>query len=291
MVKVLITGSNSFVGRNYIKYSKNVPVDEISRIDNKPDEIDFSKYDAVLHLVAIVHQSKTISEKEYFKINKDLCIQTAIEAKKAGVKQFVFLSSVKVYGKYLPGAGSWNESSICKPEDGYGKSKYAAEIALKELEDDNFIISIVRTPLVYGEDVKANMRSIIKLVEKFPILPLGKISNKRSFTSIENLVAFIDRIIEKRASGVFIAKDEKALSTTDLVHYISKHLDKKLILISIPKFVVKLCTYLYPRIFDKLYGSFEMGNYQTLEKLDFKPPLTVEEGIKKMILAYKINKW
>lgn len=291
MAKVLITGANSFVGTNYFKYSQSNEIDEISLIDHQPKDVDFSKYDVVLHLVAIVHQSKKISEKEYYKINKDLCVQTAIEAKKAGIKQFVFLSTVKVYGKYQPGSEPWNEFSICEPEDGYGKSKYAAEIALKELEDDNFTISIVRTPLVYGEDVKANMRSIIKLVEKFSILPLGKISNKRSFTSIENLVAFIDRIIEKRASGVFIAKDQKALSTTELVHYISKYLDKKLILISFPKCVVKICMYLYPRIFDRLYGSFEMENKQTLKQLNFIPPLTVEEGIKKMILAYKVNRW
>ncbi len=291
MTKVLITGANSFVGKNYIKYSQNNEIDEMSLIDNQPEEIDFSNYDVVLHLVAIVHQSKKISEKEYFIINKDLCLRTAEEAKKAGVKQFVFLSTVKVYGEYLPGVGPWNESSICEPDDAYGKSKYVAEIELKKLEDENFTISIVRTPLVYGEDVKANMRSIIKLVERFPILPLGNVDNKRSFTSVGNLVAFIDRIIEKKASGVFIAKDEKALSTTELVNYISKYLDKKLILIPIPKFIIKICMYIYPRIFDRLYGSFEMENSMTLKQLEFKPPLSVEEGIKKMTLAYKSKKW
>lgn len=291
MAKVLITGANSFVGSNYKKYSKNSVIEEISLFDHNPANIEFGKYDVVLHLVAIVHQSKKISESKYFEINKELCLQTAINAKNAGIKQFVFLSTVKVYGRYQPGKGSWNESSVCDPEDGYGKSKYAAEVALKELDDNNFTVSIVRTPLVYGEDVKANMRSIIKLVERFSILPLGKINNKRSFTSIENLVAFIDRIIEKRASGVFIAKDEEALSTTELVNFISESLGKKLILITIPKFIINLVTFIYPRIFDRLYGSFEMENSQTLKQLDFKPPLSVEEGIKKMILAYKAKKW
>lgn len=291
MNRVLITGANSFVGRNFIKYSKYETIDEVSLINQKPGEIDFSKYDIVLHLVAIVHQSKKISEKEYFRVNRDLAIQVAKGAKKAGVKQFVFLSTVKVYGKYIPGAGAWNEDSTCDPEDAYGKSKYAAELALKELEDSNFTVSIVRTPLVYGENVKANMRSIIKLVEKFPILPLAEVDNKRSFTSVENLVAFIDRIIEKRASGVFIAKDEKGLSTTELVKLISQYLERKLILFSIPRFIIRICTFVYPKIFDRLYGSFEMENKKTLEKLDFLPPLTVEEGIKKMILSYRSQKW
>lgn len=291
MNRVLITGANSFVGKSFIKFSKQESIHEISLFDCKPEEIDFSKYDIILHLVAIVHQSKTISEKEYFRVNRDLAIQVANEAKKAGVKQFVFLSTVKVYGKYIPGAGAWNEDSNCDPEDAYGKSKYAAELALKELEDSNFTVSIVRTPLVYGENVKANMRSIIKLVEKFPILPLAEVDNKRSFTSVENLVAFIDRIIEKRASGVFIAKDEKGLSTTELVKLISQYLERKLILFSIPRFIIRICTFVYPKIFDRLYGSFEMENKKTLEKLDFTPPLTVEEGIKKMILSYRSQKW
>jgi UDP-glucose 4-epimerase len=291
MNRVLIAGANSFVGKNFIKNSKQVLIEEFSLMEHKPEEIDFSKYDIVLHLVAIVHQSKKISEKEYYRVNKDLAIQVAEEAKEAGVKQFVFLSTVKVYGKYIPGAGAWNESSTCDPEDAYGKSKYAAELALKELEDENFTVSIVRTPLVYGENVKANMRSIIKLVEKFPILPLANVANKRSFTSVENLVAFIDRIIEKKASGVFIAKDEKGLSTTELVKLISQYLERKLILFSIPRFIIRICTFVYPKIFDRLYGSFEMENEKTLKRLDFSPPLTVEEGIKKMILSYRSQKW
>ena len=204
MAKILIIGANSFVGKNYIKYSKNTDVKEVSLIENLPEEIDFKGYDVILHLVAIVHQSKKIDEKEYFRVNKDLCIRTAQKAKADGVKQFVFLSTVKVYGKYDAKEGPWNEKSKCNPDDAYGKSKYAAEIELKKLEDQNFTVSIVRTPLVYGENVRANMRSFIKLVEKVPILPLGNVENKRSFTSVENLVAFIDRIIEKRASGVFI---------------------------------------------------------------------------------------
>lgn len=291
MARILITGANSFVGKNFMKFSQNSEIDEISLLDHNPEDIDFSKYDVVLHLVAIVHQSTKIAEKEYFKVNTDLCLQTARQAKKAGVKQFVFLSTVKVYGKYLPGSGPWNESSICEPEEAYGKSKYAAEVELKKIEDENFTVSIVRTPLVYGENVRANMRSIIRLLERFPILPLGNVNNKRSFTSVENLVAFIDRIIERRASGIFIAKDEKALSTTELVNYISRYLERKLILIPIPKFLIQICTMVYPKIFDRLYGSFEMENNQTLTQLDFIPPLSIEEGIKKMIFAYKAKKW
>lgn len=286
MARVIITGADSFVGTNYIKYSQNKEVDEISLIDNQPKEIDFSSYDVVLHLVAIVHQSKTINEKEYFKINKDFCLRTAEEAKKAGVKQFIFLSTVKVYGEFNPKSGPWTESSECYPEDPYGRSKYEAETGLRKLEEKDFTVSIIRTPLVYGKDVRANMLSIMKLVDRMRILPFGNINNKRSFTYTKNLIGFIDRIVEKRASGVFIAMDSEPLSTTELVKLIAKYLDKKVTLFNIPAPLINLGKKIAPRIFDRLYGSFEMENNQTLKKLDFVPQYSNEEGIRDMVTAF-----
>jgi UDP-glucose 4-epimerase len=290
MVRILITGSNSFIGKNFIQHSKNRNVEEISLFDTKPEDINFSRYDIIIHLVAIVHQSKRIHENQYYKINRDLCLRIAEHAKKAGVKQFIFMSTVKVYGEFIPDSGPWNEDSLCFPEDSYGKSKYEAELALRQMEDSGFIVSIIRTPLVYGAGVKANMLSILRLVDKFPILPLAKINNIRSFTSAENLVAFIDRIIEKKASGIFIAMDGKPLSTTDLINYISRFLDKKVLLFGMPDIFVRIGTLLIPKIFDRLYGSFEMDNSATLKTLDFKPLFTTEQGIEKMVLAYKDKK-
>jgi nucleoside-diphosphate-sugar epimerase len=287
MSRILITGAESFVGKNLIENSIYKEIKEISLFDNSPEDIDFHKYDVVIHLVAIVHQSKGIPEKEYFGINRDLCLNVANCAKNSGVKQFIFLSTVKVYGEYVPNSEPWNENSICVPVDSYGKSKYEAELYLKKMETDSFIVSIVRTPLVYGKGVKANMLSILKLVDRFPILPLAKIDNKRSFTSAENLVAFIDRIIEKKASGIFIAMDETPLSTTELVAYISRYLDKKILLFKLPNIFVRLGIFFMPTIFDRLYGSFELDNSITLQKLDFKPPFSTEEGIQKMALAYR----
>jgi nucleoside-diphosphate-sugar epimerase len=287
MAKILITGTNSFVGTNIRKYSKYTEIEEISLFDKNPEDIDFTGYDVVIHLVAIVHQTIKISEVEYFKINRDLCIEVAKFAKKAGVKQFVFLSTVKVYGKFIKGYSFWNEKSQCFPDDAYGKSKYAAEIALKELNDSNFTVSIVRTPLVYGEGVKANMLSILKLIKKFHFLPFKNVNNRRSFTSAENLVAFIDRIIEKRASGIFIAMDKDAISTSELVLMISDTLGKKVRLFKMPELFVKIGIILLPKFFDRLYGSFEMDNTETLRVLEFTPPLSSQEGIKKMVHSFK----
>jgi len=288
-MKILITGENSFVGRSFLGYSTYKDVSEISLIKHAPESIDYNLYDVVIHLVAIVHQKKTIPESQYFIINRDLCLKVAELAKTAGVKQFIFLSTVKVYGKFISGSEPWNEHSLCLPEDAYGKSKYEAEVALKKLEDECFTISIIRTPLVYGEYVRANMLSIMKLVSRIGILPFKNVNNRRNFTGAENLASFIDRIIERRASGIFIAMDEKAISTSELVKMISKNLGKKIILFKIPDFIVKVGMIVFPSIFDRLYGSFEMDNSRTLKVLDFKPPVPISEGIKKMVESFRMK--
>ena len=195
-----------------------------------------------------------------------------------------------MYGEFNPDSGPWTETSECRPDDPYGRSKYEAEIELRKLEDDGFVVSVIRTPLVYGQEVKANMLSIMRLVDNMCILPFKNVNNKRSFTYAKNLVGFIDRIIEKRASGVFIAMDSEPLSTTQLVIFIARNLNKKRILIRIPKVLIHFGEWILPKIFDRLYGSFEMENSRTLQSLDYTPQYTSEEGIREMCLAYLKDK-
>jgi nucleoside-diphosphate-sugar epimerase len=289
MTKILVTGANSFIGSNFRKFSKFKDVQERSVFNYKSGDIDFSSFDVVLHLAAIVHQSGKISEQEYFFVNRDLCLLIAENAKREGIKHFVFLSTIKVYGNSKFNIELLDEDSVCKPDDSYGRSKFEAETGLLKLADANFIVSIVRTPLVYGEGVKANMLSLIKLADKFPLLPLGNISNRRNFTYIENLTGFIDRIMEKRVQGIFILKDEGAISTSELLEYIIKYLDRKVILFPLPGFTFPLANRLFPSVFDRLFGNLEFDNSLTKIRLDYKPPFSTEEGIKRMIEAYKNN--
>lgn len=286
MNRILITGSNSFVGKNFLSNSKHSIIKEISLHDNNPEEINFNQYDTVLHVAAIVHQTNKIPESKYFEINTDLCLNVARNAKKQGVKQFVFLSSVKVYGNKQPLNTIWNEFSECLPDDTYGKSKLMAEEGLQKLEDKNFCITIIRCSLIYGVKVKANMLNIVRLVHRFPVLPLAKINNQRSFLSIENLVPLIDTIIEKRASGIFLATDEKAISTTSLVQLIAKHLHKNIVLFPLPQPLVWLGKKFFSDIFDRLFNSYEFDNTYTRKTLNYSPKLTIDEGIKNMMKFY-----
>jgi len=290
MPKILITGANSFVGYNFRKFSRYSDIEEISLLETSPDDIDYTRFDLVLHLAAIVHQKKKIPESEYFKVNKDLALQVAEMSRKGGIKQFIFLSTIKVYGDHLPVSKLWDEQSECFPDSAYGRSKLEAENELIKLDTENFTVSIVRTPLVYGEGVKANMVSFIKLVETLPFLPFKNMTNRRNFTYTGNLVGFIDQIILKRASGIFIAMDSEAISTGDLVNYLSKYLEKKVILFHLPDIIVRLGFSIIPGVFGRLFGSLEFDNRRTLEKLNFKPSISTEEGIKMMVASYKKRK-
>jgi len=290
MARILITGTNSFIGTNFRKFSKNPDQEEVSLRDNLPESLDFEGFDTILHLAAIVHQSHKTETAEYFRVNRDLTIRLAEQAKQSGVKQFIFLSTVKVYGKWVKGTPSWNEGSPCFPDDPYGESKYEAELALQLMGTTEFIVSIIRTPIVYGPGVGANILKLVRLIESVPILPFRDVKNNRHYTYVENLVGFIDRIIELKPSGVFVAMDNQALSTSKLVDLISGFLKRRVFLFRLPEFVISAGVKLFPGIFDRLYNSFFLDNTHTREILLYDPLFSIEDGLKMTISGYLLEK-
>jgi UDP-glucose 4-epimerase len=220
------------------------------------------------------------SAKEYERVNVTQTLKLAKRAKESGMKHFVFMSTVKVYGEETTSV--YTENSECKAEDEYGKSKLKAERELLKLEDENFKVSIIRTPIVYGYGVKANIKSLVNLINKVPILPFGKIENKRSMVYIGNLCHLVDVVIDLQKTGVFLCSDDEPFSTSKLIELISKNLDKKVYLLKIPFFETLLKT-VKPSFHKRLYGSLEVDNSNTKEKLNLSNPYTVEEGIKLMI--------
>jgi UDP-glucose 4-epimerase len=286
-MQVIITGSSGFIGTNFIKNSKNFSIVEVDLLTKKSSDIDFTGIISVLHLAALVHQMKGAPEEQYFKINRDLAYEVAKSAKEQGVKQFVFMSTAKVFGESTTNKPAWDENSECHPLDAYGRSKYEAENLLLGLQDEHFKVAVVRSPLVYGVGVKANMYNLVKLVNRFPVLPLGGIDNVRSMVYVGNLVALLKHIIQVRASGIFIAGDREPLSTTRLVQLIIKASNKKVLLFKIPGFLLGLAKWLKPSIVDRLFGSLVLDNLSTNKKLGFNPPYSSEEGIREMVEWYK----
>ncbi len=280
-MKLLLTGSSGFIGSYFQdNYSDRYDIKTFSFLKDDLENLDLTQIDVVIHLSALVHQMGGAVKEEYWRVNVDQALALAQKARQSGVKQFVFMSSVKVYGEESDIA--YTEITKCEPQDDYGKSKLEAENLLMEMEDDDFKISIIRTPIVYGYGVKANIQNLIQLVNKIFLLPFGDIANKRSMVYIGNLCHLIDEIITQEKSGIFLASDDEPLSTTRLIELIAKELDKKVYLVKIP-FFKNLLKIVKPSFHKRLYESLKVDNSKTKEVLKLKNPFNTGQGIKYMI--------
>ena len=284
MKTILVTGANGYIGGSFIKkYLHEFSFKKFSLLNDQLENIDFKDIDIVLHCAALVHQKSETNYARYNQINVEYPLELAKSAKKNNVKQFVFISTIAVYGE---DNDRLNESTQCHPTSLYGKSKLDAENKLMMLADDNFTISIIRPPMVYGKDAPGNINSLIKLVKAMPIIPLGGIDNKRSFIYISNLCSLIAAVIERKMGGISLASDDTPISTTELINLIAQNLNKKVYLVKIPLFETFL-KLLKPSFHQRLYGSLEVDNHLTKEKLNFKNPYSPQEGINLMIHGEK----
>lgn len=282
---IFLTGSNGYLGSSFINQYKNKYLfEKFSLLSQRLEDINFDNIDINLHCAALVHQKVEHPYAKYYEINVEYPVKLAKLAKQNGVKQFVFISTIAVYGEDKE---KLNENTICEPIAPYGKSKLEAEKQLLELSDNSFIVSIIRVPMIYGKNAPGNIDSLTKLVKKLPILPLGRIENKRTFISIHNLCYTIDKIIQQQKHGIFLVSDDCSLSTSKLIELIAKNLDKKVYLIKIP-FFENLLKIVKPTFHKRLYGSLEIDHSITKEKLNLKNPYNVEDGIRLMINGEKI---
>ena len=194
MKRVLITGANSYVGTNVEKWLAKYPdkyhVDTISVKGDAWREHDFSVYDVVFHVAGIAHVSSDPKMKAlYYSVNRDLAIQTAEKAKAEGVKQFIFMSSIIVYGRQDSNDGFIDRNTVPKPDNFYGDSKLQAEKGLQSMDSSEFKVVILRPPMIYGKDCKGNYPRLAKLARMLPVFP--DYENRRSMLHIDNLCEFI----------------------------------------------------------------------------------------------------
>lgn len=281
MSKLLITGSSGFIGNYFLEhYKEKYDIKTFSFLQESLEDLSCEGVDVVLHLSALVHQMGGASEAEYERVNVMQTLHLAKKAKESGVGHFVFMSSVKVYGEESDGI--YIELTPPHPQDAYGKSKLKAEQELQKLEDEYFRLSIIRTPIVYGYGVKANIASLVNLVKRVPFLPFGGIKNKRSMVYVGNLCRLTDAIVLQKSSGIFLAADDIPLSTTRLIELIANAMGKRVYLFCSPFFesVLKL---LKPSFHKRLYGSLEISAAETNKKLNFQNLYSTQEGIEFMI--------
>jgi nucleoside-diphosphate-sugar epimerase len=244
--------------------------------------------DVIVHLAARVHVMNDSAEDplaEFRKLNVDATLNLANQAKVAGVKRFIYISSVKVNGELTAANQPFVEADVANPQDAYAISKYEAELALTNLcQHSPMQLVIIRPPLIYGAGVKANFASMMRVVKKGFPLPFGKINNRRSLIYVNNLTSLIARCVEHPAAAnqLFLASDNCDLSTTDLLIQCAKALGVKSRLLPVPQTAIEfIATLLGKRHFaQRLCGNLQVDSAKARLLLAWQPPFTVEQGLK-----------
>lgn len=232
MKKVLIIGKNSYIGLSFQQWIRETEpewiVDCISSRDNVWQSANYGEYDTILHVAGIAHvDASKDMEDMYYKINRDLTVDSCRKAKKEGCKQFVFLSSLIVYGEsHSLEPVRITKDTVPHPNGFYGQSKLEAETGIFEQETEDFFVSVIRPPMVYGKGSKGNYPKLAKLATSFPIFP--EFPNQRSMIHIDNLCECIRLIIAEEARGVFCPQNKEYVSTTELVCEIARNSGKKI---------------------------------------------------------------
>jgi UDP-glucose 4-epimerase len=313
-VKLILTGATGFVGKQILASLGDYDVTVIGR--NRPEtlhnisfyhaEIDGSSDyseglvngDVMIHCAARAHIMKdtAIDPLETFReVNTRGTINLAKQAAKAGIKRFIFISSIKVNGGKTSLKQPFSPEDVTNPEDDYGVSKAEAESSLLELSKNSRMeVVIIRPPLVYGPGVKANFAAMLSLVNKGIPLPFGALTeNKRSLVSVYNLVDLVVNCISNpnAANQTFLVSDDNDLSTADMVKELSVALGKSGRLIPIPvqlyKFIGKITG--KSAIVERLCGSLQTDISKTKRLLDWRPPFTVKEAFAKTAEYYTNN--
>jgi len=315
MTKVLITGVNGFVGKTLAGklvtkgFNVNgaarslVPVDfpctitkfVIKDIDSKTDwQKALEGVDVVIHLAARVHVMKDTAIDalaEFRRVNVEGTLNLARQAVKAGAQRFIFISSIKVNGEgSILGKPCTSEDQPA-PVDPYGISKREAEDALLQLASETGMeVVIIRPPLIYGPGVKANFQSMMHWLDKGIPLPLGAIHNRRSLVALDNLIDLIITCIHHPAAAnqIFIAGDGEDLSTTELLQRMAAALGKKACLIPVPELILMWGAKLIGKqaMAQRLCGSLQVDISKAHDLLGWKPPLKIDEALRKTAQYY-----
>jgi len=292
MKEVLITGANSYVGTNVERWLMREPekyqVDTLDMIDGSWREKDFSGYDVVFHVAGIAHvNAKKNMEALYYKVNTDLAIETAVHAKQCNVKQFIFMSSMIVYGesKSLKPV-IINRDTEPKPNGFYGNSKLQAEIGIKKLEDNQFKVVILRPPMIYGPGSKGNFPKLIALAKKTPIFPAYH--NQRSMLYIDNLCEFVRLIIDNEAKGTYFPQNDEYVDTCEVVRQVAKEAGHRIWITRLLNPCVVLGAIFVPS-FNKMWGSFTYAKEISTTILEYKQITSVSTSICKTYKALSLR--
>lgn len=238
--KVLITGAGSYIGESFRSYAaehygKNFIVDAVDMLDPAWRDTDFSAYDIVYYVAGIAHADvgnvSDETKQMYYTVNTDLAVEVCQIAKEAGVKEYILMSSIIVYGESAGYGGKKriDKNTVPSPVNFYGDSKLQADVAVRGLADENFTVIVLRPPMIYGKGSKGNYVKLAKLSKKLPVFP--DVKNERSMLHIDNLCEFLCQVMLVKSPDhavVLIPQNSESANTADMVQEISKVSGKKI---------------------------------------------------------------
>lgn len=304
-MRVLITGGTGFIGaaltrrlierdRHRVRiatrephYGRGVRAAELAPVAEISGATDWRSalagVEAVVHLAARVHVEAQGAIAEFRRINVDGTCSLARQAAAAGVKRLIFVSSVKIHGE--GGSRAYREDDPPRPQDAYAISKFEAEQGLQQIAAHTGIeVVVIRPPLVYGPDAKANFRALMRAIEMGIPLPFGAVRNRRSLVALDNLVDFIDTCIDHPAAAgeAFLVSDGEDLSTAELIRRLAGAMRRPARLIPMPPvFLTAAATVTGRRAWaNRLLTSLQVDIAKARDVLGWKPVITVEEGLR-----------
>lgn len=274
MKNILITGAKSYVGdsvRNYLmQYPNDYTVDVIDTLGLEPEPKFFESYDVVFNVAGIAHIKETKENRHlYYDINRDLVIRIAKAAREGGVKQFILLSTMSVYGLTT---GHITKETIPHPNNSYGESKLQADEQIRLLENDAFLFACLRPPMVYGKGCKGNYQSLRKFALKSPFFP--NYQNERSMIYIGNLAEFVKCCIDEEKRGLFFPQNSEYTKTSEMVSLIAQNNGKDIRLTKAFNCFLKLPA----NVLKKVFGNLTYEKTDTISLFDFNESVRLTEG-------------
>jgi UDP-glucose 4-epimerase len=298
---VLLTGANGFVGRNVapvLAASGMIVLRAMRKPSSEPDTVVIDAIgpetrwdeavrgvDAVVHLAARVHHPREEHASDIYRtINTDGTLHLARCAARAGVRQFIYLSTILVNGASTDGRSPFREEDPVMPRGVYGQSKAAAETGLEAMaKDTDMSITVIRPPLIYGAGALGNFRLLVKAAECGVPLPFGSIRNRRAFLGVENLASFIIHRLTHLGGkfDVFLVADDEQVSTPEFVRRIATAMGRQSRIVPFPLFALKALLRISGRseAGDSVAGSLEIDSSKAL-RTGWRPPLSLDEGLR-----------
>lgn len=274
MKNVLIVGKNSYIGESFLHYMEQYPdeyaVSELNTIGLKPTPELFKGVDVIFCVAGIAHIRETKDNQAlYFEINRDLVLDIASKAKEAGVRQFINLSTMSVYGKTT---GTITKNTAPAPKNAYGKSKAQADEGIMSISDENFIYTCLRPPMVYGKNCKGNYQALRTFALKSPIFPDFK--NRRSMVYIGNLCEFVKRCIDEELKGVFFPQNSEYTNTSRMVELIAQQHGKNIKLVRVFNGLIRLFRF---NVIKKVFGDLTYEKTDLVDKYGFEESIVLTE--------------